>query len=119
MEFVYAPVVHMAVRLREEFLRVPINLGPPAANTQGATPRKDQAQAANKGKSKKIDKGKGKMIKLEKPKKVVPIPLQTGGAFKIFEKAQTPPTSPAVLSAKKSLALEKKKVEVPPRVARV
>jgi hypothetical protein len=41
MEFVYAPTVHMAVRLREEFLRVPINLGLPAANTRGATPCKD------------------------------------------------------------------------------
>jgi hypothetical protein len=62
MEFVYAPAAHMAIRLREEFLRVPINLGPPAANTRGSTPRKDQAQAVDKGKSKKVDKGKGKMI---------------------------------------------------------
>jgi hypothetical protein len=59
------------------------------------------------------------MIEPEKPNKAVPIPLQTGGAFKIFEKAQTPPTSPAALSAKKSLALEKKKVEVLPRMARL
>jgi hypothetical protein len=44
------------------------------------------------------------MIEPEKPKKTV-YPIQTGGAFKIHER-------------KKSLAVEKKKVEVPSRVAR-
>ena len=69
MEFVYAPVAHVLVKLTEEVARVPISLGPPAANTRGATPRKDQTQVANKGKSKKVDKGKGKMIEPEKPNK--------------------------------------------------
>ena len=41
MEFVYVLAAHVVVRLREEFLGVPINPGPPIANTQGATPRKE------------------------------------------------------------------------------
>jgi hypothetical protein len=43
MEFVYAPAAHVSVKLTEEVTRVPVNPSPPAANTRGATPRKDQA----------------------------------------------------------------------------
>jgi hypothetical protein len=117
MELVYALARHVAVAFRNEYLRGPANPGPPATNTRSATPRKDQAQVADKGKSKKVDKGKGKMIE---PEKVV-YPIMTSGAFKIHEwKAPTPPASLVVLPTKKSPAVErKKKVEVPPRVARV
>jgi hypothetical protein len=38
MEFVNAPATHVAVQLREEVIKVLVNLGPPAANTRGATP---------------------------------------------------------------------------------
>jgi hypothetical protein len=63
--------------------------------------------------------GKGKMIELEKLKKVVAFPLQTGGAFKIYEpKAPVPPESPTAPLAKKSPILTKKLVEFPSRVAR-
>jgi hypothetical protein len=59
------------------------------------------------------------MIKPKKPKKVAPFPLQTGGAFKIFEpKASVPPTSPTAPPVKKSPILKKKPVEVPPQVAK-
>jgi hypothetical protein len=61
MELVYVPAGYVVVALRSEYLEVPANSGLPAANTWGATPRKDQAQAADKGKSKKVDKGKGKV----------------------------------------------------------
>jgi hypothetical protein len=71
MELIYTLAGYVAVVSRNEVLGIPANLGPPAVNTRGATPRKDQAQAADKGKSKKVEKGKGKMIKPEKPKKVV------------------------------------------------
>jgi hypothetical protein len=33
MEFIYVPTAHVAVRLREETLRIPVNPGPPVANT--------------------------------------------------------------------------------------
>jgi hypothetical protein len=93
MELIYVPAGHVAVAPRKEILGVPFNPSPPAANTWGATPRNDQAQATNKGKSEKVDKGKGKMIEPEKPEKVV-YPIMTGGAFKIHErKALTPPAS--------------------------
>jgi hypothetical protein len=95
----------VAVRLRDETLKIPVNLGPLTANTRSSTPRKDQAQAADKGKSKKIDMGKSKIIELEKPKKVV-YPIQTGGAFKIHErKSPTPSASLIVPPTKKSLAM--------------
>jgi hypothetical protein len=81
-------------------------------------PRKDQAQATDKGKSKKVEKGKGKMIKLEKPKKVV-YPIQTSGTFKIHERnAPTPSASQMVPSTKKNPVVQRKKTEVPHRVAR-
>ena len=57
MEFVYSLAAHVSVKLTKEVARVQFNLGPPAANTQGATPRKDQAQAVDKGKSKKSGQG--------------------------------------------------------------
>ena len=79
MEFVYVPAAHVAVKLTEEVARVRFNPGPPAANTRGVTPRKDQAQAVGKGKSKHMDKGKGKMIKPEKPKKVALFPYKQVG----------------------------------------
>jgi hypothetical protein len=64
-------------------------------------------------------KQKGKMIKPKKPKKAAPIPLQTGGAFKIHEpKALTPPMSSATPPTKKSLVLVKKPMGIPPWVAR-
>ena len=75
MQYTYAPTTHVAVKLTEEVARVRFNPGPPTANTRGATPRKDQAQAVGKGKSKNMDKGKGKMIEPEKPKKAAPFPL--------------------------------------------
>ena len=72
IEFVYKPAAHAAVKITEEVTRVRFNPGPPAANTRGATPRKDQAQVTGKGKSNQMDKGKGKMIEPEKPKKAAP-----------------------------------------------
>jgi hypothetical protein len=115
MEFVYLPAAHILVKLTKEVTKVPINQGDPsAANTRGATPRKDQVQVADKGKSKKMDKGKGNMIELEKPRKAAPLPLQTGEAFKIDEpKAPIPPESSTTPLAKKSSALMKKPVELP------
>jgi hypothetical protein len=117
IEFVYEPVGHVAVVVRNELFGILANMGPPTANTRGVTPRKDQAQAANKGKSKKIDKGKGKMTEPKKPKNAV-YPIQTGGAFTHEWKALTPLASPMVPPKKKSPTMEKKKVEVPHRVAR-
>jgi hypothetical protein len=66
MEMVYAPAGHVAVALKNEFFRGPANQSPPAVNTRGATPRKDPAQDADKGKAKKVDKGKGILIDPEK-----------------------------------------------------
>ena len=43
IEFVYAPIAHVSIKLTEEVARVPINSGPLTANTPGATLRKDQA----------------------------------------------------------------------------
>ena len=116
MEFVYAPAAHVSVRLIEEVTRVQFNPGPPAANTRGATPQKDQAQVVDKGKSKKVDKGKGKMIEPEKPKKDTPSPLQTCGAFKIYEKDPAPPVLPVIQQVKRE---RKRLVEGPPKVARL
>jgi hypothetical protein len=66
-----------------------------------------------------MDKGKGKMIELEKLKKVAPIPLQAGRAFKIYEpEAPVPFVLLAKPPKKKSLVLKKKPVEAHPRVAR-
>ena len=61
IEFVYKPAAHAAVKITEDFVRVRFNHGSHAENTRGATPRKDQAQAAGKGKPSQMDKGKGKM----------------------------------------------------------
>ena len=113
MEFVYVPTAHVTVKLTEEVARIRFNPGPPAANTRGATPRKDQAQAVGKGKSKQMDKGKGKMIEPEKPKKVALFPLQTGGVFKIYDKDPAPPA----LAVTQPVQGEKNSTEVPPRVA--
>jgi hypothetical protein len=68
-----------------------------------------------------VDKGKSEMIKLEKLKKSVHIPLQIGGAFKIYEpKAQVSLASLATQPMKKSPVEKKKKpTEMPPQVARV
>ena len=119
MEFVYEPAVHVSVKLTKEVTRVPINPGPPAANTQGATSRKEQAQVADKGKL-KMDmdkgKGKGKVIELEKPKKTAPFPLQPDGAFKIYEKDPIRPTPPVIQPVKRE---KKRSFKGPPRVARV
>jgi hypothetical protein len=72
MEFVYEPAGHVAVELRKVLIKVPVNPSPPAANTRGATSRKDTAQDADKGQTKRVDKGKGKgiLIEPEKPEKV-------------------------------------------------
>jgi hypothetical protein len=78
MEMVYVPAGHVAIVLRNEYLRVPIDPSPPTTNTRGATPRNDQAQAADKGMPKKVDKGKGVLIKPEKLKKAV-YSIRTGG----------------------------------------
>jgi hypothetical protein len=119
MELIYALAGYVAVAPRNEVLGIPTNLGPPAMNTRDATPRKDQAQAADEGKSKKVENGKGKMIEPEKPKKVI-YPIQTGGTFKIHERnASTPPASLMVPSTKKNLVVQRKKIEIPPRMARV
>jgi hypothetical protein len=71
-----------------------------------------------------VDRGKGKMIEPEKPKKSAPIPLQTGGAFKIYKPtAQVSPAPPAAQPVKKSSIEKKKKkkkpAEMPPREARM
>ena len=107
IEFVYKPTTEVA--------RVRFNPGPPVANTQGATPQKDQAQAAGKGKSSQMDKGKDKMIEPEKPKKVAPLPLQISGVFKIHDKdpAPTAPIVPQPIQGVKNL------IEAPPRVVKV
>ena len=115
MEFVYVPTAHVAVKLTEEVARVRFNPGPLAANTRGATPRKDQAQAVGKGKSKQIDKGKSKMIEPEKPKKAALFPLQTGGVFKIHDKDPAPP-APEVTQLVQG---EKDPTEAARRMARV
>ena len=115
MEFVYLFTAHVAIKLIEEVARVQFNPGPLAANTRGATPRKDQVQAIGKGKSKQMDMGKGKMIKPEKPKKAALFPLQTGGVFKIHDKDPAP-SAPAVTQF---VQWEKKQTEAPPRVAKV
>ena len=91
IEFVYKHAAHAAVKMTEEVARVRFNPGPPVANTRGATPRKDQAEAVGKGKSSQLDKGKGKMIEPEKPKKTILFPFQIGGAFKIRDKEPAPP----------------------------
>ena len=97
--------------------RLSIDQSPLAANTQGATPRKDQAHMVNNNKSKKVDKGKRKMIEPEKPKKLA---LQVGKAFKIYEpRAPVPPKPPVTQPAKKSPIPKKKPVETSPRVARI
>jgi hypothetical protein len=50
---------------------------------------------------------------------MVVYPIMTGGAFKIHDwKAPTPPASPMVPPTKKSPTVERKKVEVPPRMVR-
>jgi hypothetical protein len=68
--------------------------------------------------SKKVDKGKGVLIEPEKPKKAV-YPIRTGGDFKIREpRAPTPLVLPIAPPSKKSPVVEKKKVEVPPKVVR-
>ena len=90
IEFVYVPVAHMVVKLTEEVARVQFNSSPPTANTRGAIPRKDQAQAVGKGKSKQIDKGKGKMIELEKPKKAVLFPYKLVGFSKFMTRTLFP-----------------------------
>ena len=113
MEIVYAPAAHVAVKLTKEVARVRLNPGPIAANTRSATPRKEQAQAVSKGKSKQMDKGK--MIEPEKPKKVVPFPLQTGRVFKIHNKDPAP-LAPTILQPEKK---EERPIEVPSRVAKV
>jgi hypothetical protein len=111
----YVPAAHVAVKLTEEVARVRFNPGHPAANTWGATPRKDQAQVVGKGKSKQMNKGKGKMIEPEKLKKAAPFPLQTGGVFKIHDKD----LAPLALAVIQPVKREKKPTEAPPRVARV
>ena len=95
VEFVYAPTGHVLVKLTEEVAKVRFNLGPPVANTRGATPRKDQANAVDKGKSKKVDKDKDKMVELKKAQKAAPFPLQIGEVFKIYDKESAPPASTA------------------------
>ena len=114
-EFVYDVNVSSIPRPVAGITRQPVDQSPPATNTRGATPRKEQAQAADKGKLKKVDKGKGKMIEAEKPKKAVLFPLQTGWVFKIHDK-ELAPLTPAV---NHPVRREKKSIEVPPRVARV
>jgi hypothetical protein len=92
IEFVYKPAAHAAVKITEDLVRVRLNPGPPAANTRGASPRKGQAQATDKGKPSHMDKGKGKMIEPEKPQKAAAHPLQTGGVFKIYDPKTASPT---------------------------
>ena len=110
MEFVYVPAAHVSVKLIEEVARVPINPGLPATNTRSATPRKEQAQVADKSKL-KMDKGKGKVIEPEKPKKATPFPLQTCGAFKIYEKDPVPLAPPVIQLVKRE---KKRSFEGPP-----
>ena len=69
-EFVYDVDASSVSRPMAGTTRLLVNQSPPAANTRGTTPRKEQAQATDKGKLKKVDKGKGKMIEPEKPKKL-------------------------------------------------
>ena len=114
VEFIYKPAGHATVKITEEVARVRFNYSPPAANTQGVTPRKDQTQAAGKGKSSQLDKGKGKMIESEKPRKAAPFPLQTGGAFKIRDRE---PALPAPKAPQPVLGV--KSPTEAPRVARV
>jgi hypothetical protein len=117
MEMFYALVGHVAVELRKELVKVPLDPSPPAANTRGATPRRDQTLAA-KDKSKRVDKGKGILIELEKPKKAV-YPIRTGGDFKIQKpRPLTPPVLPIASPAKKSPLVEKKNTEDHPKVVR-
>jgi hypothetical protein len=74
----------------------------------------------DKDKSKVVDKGKGKMVVPEKPKKAEFIPLQTGGAFKIYKPKDLVPPAPLVTQpAKKSLVLKNKPVNTSPLVARL
>ena len=113
--FIYKPSTHTAIKITEEVARVRFNPGPPATNTRGATPRKDQAQAIGKGKSNQMDKGKGKMIEPEKPKKAALFPLQTGGVFKIHDR-DLAPTTPIVPQPVQGV---KNPTEAPSRVARV
>ena len=97
--------------------RLSVDQSPPADNTRGATPRKEQAQVADKGKLKKMDKGKGKMIEPKKPKKPA---LQTGGALKIYEpQAPVPLKLPIIQSLKKSPVMKKKTVEAPPTSSQI
>jgi hypothetical protein len=56
MEFVYALVAHVLVKLTEEVTKVPINQGgPPAANTWGCYPPKGPSPGNRQG---KIQKGR-------------------------------------------------------------
>ena len=93
-EFMYDVDAFSVLRPVAGTTRLPVDQSLPAANTQGTTPRKEQAQAVDKGKLKKVDKGKGEMIKPEKPKKLA---LRTGGAFKTYEpQAPVPPKLPVI-----------------------
>jgi hypothetical protein len=120
MEFVYVPVSHVSTKLTSKAIRIPVYLNLPATNTRGATPQKGMAQVIDKGKSKVVDKGKGKMVVPKKPKKAKFIPLQTGGAFKIYEPKDLIPSAPLVTQpAKKSPILKNKPVNTSPLVARL
>jgi hypothetical protein len=102
MEMVYALAGHVAVELRKELVKVPLNPSPLA-----------------KDKSKRVDKGKGILIEPEKPKKAV-YPIRIGGDFKIQElRPLTPPVLPIASPAKKSPLVEKKNIEDHPKVVRV
>ena len=116
-EFVYDVDASSVPRPVAGTTRLLVDQSPPAVNTRGATPRKEQAQATDKGKLKKVDMGKGKMIEPEKPKELA---LRTGGAFKIYEpQAHVPSKPPLIQSPKKSPIPKKKMVEAPSRVARL
>jgi hypothetical protein len=118
MEMVYAPAGHVATELTRELIRIPLDPSPPAANTRGATPRKDKAPTAG-DKSTKVDKGKGKMVEPEKPKKTT-YPIQTGGDFKIKEpRRPSPPVLPIAPPIRKSPLIEGTKTEVHLKVVRV
>ena len=56
------------------------------------------------------------MIEPENPKKAAPFPLQTGEAFKIYEKDPAPPVPPVIQQVKRE---KKRSVEGPPKVARL
>jgi hypothetical protein len=117
MEMVYAPAGHVAVELTRELVRVPLDPSPLAANTRGATPRKDKAPTAG-DKSTKVDKGKGKMVEPKKPKKTTYL-IQTGGDFKIREpRHPSPPVFLIALPIKKSPLTEETKTEAHPKVVR-